>query len=89
MKDSNLQVVSDRTLSKRLQFHYGNTAYLAVCQTATKYKIKKDVNPDIPGIGGVRFGLTNPKELIYSQLALTTCISAIDRCAFLLNCHIS
>lgn len=41
MKDSNLQVVSDRMVSNHLQYHYGNTAYLAVCQTAINIKLKK------------------------------------------------
>ena len=41
MKDSNLQVVSDWLVSNQLQYHYGNTAYLAVCQTAINIKSKK------------------------------------------------
>ena len=31
------------------------------------------------GIGGVRFELTNPEKLIYSQPALPTCISTSNR----------
>jgi hypothetical protein len=45
MKDSNLQVVSYRMSRKHLQYHYWNTAYLAVCQTAINIKSKKKLQP--------------------------------------------
>jgi hypothetical protein len=45
MKESNLQVVSDLMPSKHLQYHYWNTAYLAVCQTAINIKSKKKLQP--------------------------------------------
>ena len=41
MKDSNLQVVSDRMPSKHLQYHYGNTAYQKCVFTELSLLIKQ------------------------------------------------
>lgn len=89
MKDSNLQVVSDRMPSKHLQYHYGNTAK---CFSIYRH-ISRSVFTQRRGlqcytwrIGAVRYELTNPKELIYSQLALSTCIYT-NAMAFYPNYH--
>ena len=89
MKDSNLQVVSDWLVSNQLQYHYGNTAK---CFSIYRH-ISRSVFTQRRGlqcytwrIGGVRYELTNPKELIYSQLALSTCIST-NAMAFYPNYH--
>ena len=89
MKDSNLQVVSDRPASNRFQYHYGNTAgtsqYTAIYQEAHVFIRGRSPQGYSWEIGGVGFEPTQSLERsIYSQIALSTNAGG----AFLLNCHL-